>query len=191
MNAGAHSSPVFVHPQSTSDCHGTMRMTAETCTVRRAVRQDVPAILEIYNDAVLHTTASADYAPRSLESRYEWFDEHEREGYPIFVAVNAAGEVVGWSSLSRYKERFGYRFSTENSIYIHPDWQGRGVGKLLMPPLIDAARDMGMHAILAGISGDNEASLKLHAAFGFEKVAHFKETIYKFGRWLDVVYMEK
>ena len=160
-------------------------------TVRKAKREDVPAILEIYNDAVLNTTASADYEPRSLESRYEWFDEHERDGYPIFVATNDAHEVVGWSSLSRYKERYGYRFSTENSIYIHPAWRGRGVGKLLLPPLIDAAREMGLHAILAGISADNEASLKLHAQFGFDKVAHFRETIYKFGQWLDVVYMEK
>lgn len=159
--------------------------------VRQALRQDVPAILEIYNEAVLNTTASADYEPHSLESRYAWFEEHEREGYPIFVALNEADEVVGWSALNRYRERYGYRFATENSIYIHPAWRGRGVGKLLMPPLIEAARAKGLHAILAGISGDNEVSLKLHAQFGFEKVAHFRETVYKFGQWLDVVYMEK
>lgn len=162
-----------------------------TFSVRPAVRDDVPAILEIYNDAVLNTTASADYEPGSPESRYEWFDQHARDGYPIFVAVNNAGAVVGWSSLSQYKERFGYRFSTENSIYIHPQWRGQGVGKLLIPPLIEAAKALGLHAILAGISGDNEASLKLHAQFGFEKVAHFRETVYKFGQWIDVVYMEK
>lgn len=155
------------------------------------MRADVPAILEIYNDAVLNTTASADYEACSLESRYEWFDEHAREGYPVFVAERAAGVVVGWSSLSRYKQRYGYRFATENSIYIHPEWRGRGLGKLLMPPLIESAQRMGLHAILAGISADNKASLNLHAQFGFIKVAHFKETIFKFGRWLDVVYMEK
>lgn len=160
-------------------------------TIRPALRSDVPAILEIYNDAVLNTTASADYKVRSLESRYEWFDEHAREGYPVFVAENAEGVVVGWSSLSRYQERYGYRFSTENSIYVHPEWRGRGVGKRLMPPLIESAQTMGLHAILAGISADNEASLNLHAQFGFVKVAHFKETILKFGQWLDVVYMEK
>lgn len=160
-------------------------------SVRRAVREDVPAILEIYSDAVLNTTASAAYEPPSLESRYAWFDEHARDGYPIFVAVNAANEVVGWASLSHYLPRFGYRFTTENSIYVHPRWRGQGVGKVLIPALIEAAREMGLHAILAGISADNDASLKLHSQFGFEKVAHFKETIYKFGQWLDVVYMEK
>lgn len=160
-------------------------------SIRRAMRADVPAILEIYNDAVLNTTASADYEPRSLQSRYEWFDEHARAGYPIFVALNEDDAVIGWSSLSRYKERYGYRFSAENSIYVHPAWRGRGVGKLLLPPLLDAAREMGLHAILAAISADNGASLKLHAQFGFEKVVHFKETVYKFGKWLDVIYMEK
>jgi L-amino acid N-acyltransferase len=159
-------------------------------TVRRATRQDVPAVLEIYNDAVLNTTASADYEPRSLDSRYTWFDEHAREGYPIFVAVSEEGGIVGWSSLSRYKERFGYRYTTESSIYVHPAWRGQGVGKVLMPPVIDAARAMGLHVIVAGISADNAASLRLHAEFGFEKVAHFRETIWKFGQWLDVVYME-
>ncbi|MBI4674415.1 MAG: N-acetyltransferase [Chloroflexi bacterium] len=159
--------------------------------VRRATREDVPAILEIYSDAVLHTTASAEYAPPSLESRYEWFDEHERDGYPIFVATNETGEVMGWSSLSRYKERFGYRFSVESSIYIHPQWRGRGVGKLLMPPLIDAAREMGMHALIAGVSSDNVVSLKLHEQFGFERVAQFREVVYKFDQWLDVIYLER
>lgn len=158
--------------------------------VRKATRGDVPAILDIYNDAVLNTTASADYAPHSLEARYDWLAEHQREGFPVYAALNDAGEVVGWSSLSRFKERRGYRFSAEDSIYIHPQWRGQGIGKLLLPPLIAAARTMGLHVIVAGISGDNAASLKLHAAFGFEKVAHFKEIVYKFDKWLDLVYME-
>lgn len=158
--------------------------------IRRAVREDVPAIREIYNDAVLHTTASAEYEPRSLDSRYEWFDEHVRDGFPIFVAATDAGVVVGWSSLSRHKERYGYRFAVENSIYVHPQWRGRGVGKLLVPPLIDAARAMGMHTILAGVSGDNEVSLRLHEQFGFVRVAQFREVVYKFDQWLDVIYLQ-
>lgn len=159
--------------------------------VRRATRDDVPAILEIYADAVLHTTASAAYEPPTLDTQHEWFDEHARDGFPIFVAANEEGAVIGWSSLSRHKERYGYRFSVENSIYVHPQWRGQGAGKLLLPPLLDAARAMGMHTILAGISGDNEASLRLHEQFGFERVAHFREVVYKFGQWRDVIYLQK
>ena len=160
-------------------------------SVRRATREDVPAILDIYADAVLHTTASAEYEPPSLESRYKWFEEHVRDTFPIFVATNDLGKVVGWSSLSRYKERYGYRFAVENSIYVHPQWRGQGVGSVLIPPLIDAARALGMHTIVAGVSGDNEASIRLHEKFGFERVALFREVIHKFGQWLDVIYLQK
>ena len=99
--------------------------------VRPATREDLPAILEIYNEAVLTTTASYDYEPRTLEHRIAWFEDHARGNFPVFVAVNADGRVAGWSSLSRFHDRMGYRFTTENSIYVAADQRGRGVGKLL------------------------------------------------------------
>ena len=158
--------------------------------VRPATREDLPAILEIYNEAVLTTTASYDYEPRTLEHRIAWFEDHARGNFPVFVAVNADGRVAGWSSLSRFHDRMGYRFTTENSIYVAADQRGRGVGKLLLAPLIDAAKARGLHAILAVIDASNEASIRLHARFGFERVGLFKQVGYKFGRWLDVAYME-
>lgn len=158
--------------------------------VRPATRDDLPGILEIYNEAVLNTTATYDYEPRTLEHRLAWFEDHERHNYPVFVAVNDAGRVIGWSALNRYHDRKGYQFSTENSVYVAADQRGKGIGRLLLKPLIDAARARGLHAILAGIDAENDASLRLHARFGFEKVAHFKQVGFKFGRWLDVVYME-
>lgn len=159
--------------------------------VRRATRDDLPAILDIYNEAVLNTTASYDYEPRTLEHRTMWFEDHERNDYAMFVAVEAGGRVVGWSALNRYHDRVGYRFTTENSVYVAADQRGKGVGKLLLAPLIEAARARGLHAIIAAIDAANEPSLRLHAAFGFEKVGHFKQTGFKFGRWLDVVYLER
>lgn len=158
--------------------------------VRPATRDDLPGILEIYNEAVLNTTATYDYEPRTLEHRVAWFEDHVKNKYPVFVAVAGGKRVVGWSALNRYHDRKGYQFSTENSVYVAADQRGKGIGKSLMAPLIEAARQRGLHAILAGIDAENEVSIRLHASFGFVKVAHFKQVGFKFGRWLDVVYME-
>lgn len=159
--------------------------------IRPASTADLPGILEIYNEAVLHTTATYDYEPRTLEQRAAWFEERTREGYPVFVAVDDAGRVVGWSALNPYHARIGYRFTAENSVYVAADMRGQGIGKMLLPPLITGAQTKGLHAIIAAIDAENAASIRLHAAFGFEKVGHFKQTGFKFNRWLDVVYMER
>ena len=161
--------------------------------IRAAERDDLPQILEIYNEAVLNTTASYDYEPRTLEQRIAWYEDHLKTNYPIFVAQSLAaqGRIVGWSALNAFHTRMGYRFTTENSIYVAADQRGKGIGKLLMPPLIDAAKERDLHAIIAAIDADNEVSIRLHANFGFEKVALLKQVGFKFGRWLDVVYMER
>jgi len=159
--------------------------------IRPATTDDLPGILEIYNDAVLNTTATYDYEPRTLEHRTEWFEDRQRDGYPVFVAEDDAGRILGWSALNPFHARVGYRFTSENSVYVAADARGKGLGKSLLEPLIEGAKARGLHAILAVIDADNEASIRLHARFGFEKVGHFKQTGFKFGRWLDVVYMER
>ncbi len=159
--------------------------------IRPAVRSDCPGILAIYNDAVLTTTATYDYEPRSLEYREAWFDDHARTNFPIFVAEDSAGRIVGWSALNRYHDRMGFRFTTENSVYVAADQRGRGLGGLLLDPLIPAAKERGLRAIIAAIDATNTASIRLHARFGFEQVGHFKQVGFKFDRWLDVVYMER
>jgi len=158
--------------------------------IRRAVAADLPAIMDIYNQAVLNTTATYAYEPQTLEERAAWFEEHARDGYPVFVAQEESGRVIGWSALSRFRARAGYRFTAEDSIYVAADQRGRGVGKQLLPPVIEAARGLGLHALIAGIDAEGEASLRLHARFGFQPVAHFKQVGFKFGRWLDVIMME-
>jgi phosphinothricin acetyltransferase len=161
-----------------------------TMIIRPATHADLPAILEIYDWAVLNTTATNDYDPHTLDLRLAWFESHMRENYPVFVAENESGAVVGWSSLSKYKERTGYRFAAEDSVYVAPDYHGQGIGTQLVPLLIESARALGFHTIVAGIDSENEASLRLHARFGFERAAHFREIGYKFERWLDVVYVQ-
>jgi phosphinothricin acetyltransferase len=161
------------------------------CSVRPARRADCPAILAIYNEAVLTTTATYDVEPRTLAHRQAWFDDHAREGYAVLVAEDAAGQVAGWSSLNRHHDRFGYRFTAENSVYVAAAHRGRGVGSLLLAPLIGAARARGLHVILAGVDATNEASLRLHEKFGFVPAGRFREVGHKFGRWLDVIYLQR
>ena len=163
-------------------------------SVRPAVRSDCPGILAIYNEAVLTTTATYDYEPRSLEHRQQWFDDHERGGYAMFVAVEPSGAggetIVGWSALNRYHDRVGFRFTSENSIYIAASHRGRGIGRLLLAPLIPAARARGLRNLIAAIDASNTASLRLHERFGFVQVGLFRRVGYKFERWLDVAYLE-
>jgi phosphinothricin acetyltransferase len=159
--------------------------------IRPATRADLPGILEIYNEAVLNTTASYDYEPRTLEHRTAWFDDHVKNSYPVFVAVNDQNGVVGWSALNRFHDRMGYRFTAENSIYVAAGHRGKGIGTLLMPPLINGAKERGLRAIVALIDAKNESSIRLHARFGFERVGLLKQVGFKFDHWLDVVYMER
>lgn len=159
--------------------------------IRPATVADLPGILEIYNEAILNTTATYDLEVQGLEQRQAWFEAHQRDDYAVFVAVSEAQQVVGWSALNRYRDRMGYRFTAENSVYVAAEQRGRGIGTRLLPPLIEAAQRRGLHTILAGIDAENTASLRLHTRFGFEQAAHFREVGFKFGRWLDVIYLQR
>jgi L-amino acid N-acyltransferase len=119
-----------------------------------------------------------------------WFDSHLEADLAMFVAEDENGRIVGWSCLNKYHDRMGYRFTTENSVYVAADQRGKGIGKLLLAPLVDAARKRGFHAIIAVIDASNDVSIRLHARFGFFEVGRFKQIGYKFNRWLDVSYME-
>ncbi len=165
--------------------------TAPLWSVRPATREHVPGILAIYNEAVVTTTASYDYEPRDLAHRMAWYEDHVANNYAIFAAITPTGEVVGWSSLSRFHDRMGYRFTAENSIYIAAPWRGQGIGTALMEPLIQAAIQRGLHSIIALIDASNQASIRLHAKFDFVHLGLFKEVGFKFNRWLDVVYMQR
>lgn len=158
--------------------------------IRPALSADLPAILDVYNDAVARTTASYDYEPRTLEHRTQWFEDHLRDDLPVLVAADGSGRILGWSSLSRYHARIGYRFTLENSIYIAEAHRGQGLGSLLLTPLLESARLQGYRAIIAAIDASNTASVRLHAKHGFQEVGLFKSVGFKFDRWLDVLYME-
>ena len=157
--------------------------------VRHATENDVPAMLEIYNEIILNTTAVWHNEPHTLQMRQEWFALKQEQGYPVFVAEQNS-VLTGFSTIGPFRPWVGYRFTVENSVYVSAENRGNGIAKLLMPPIIEAARQLKLHAIVAGIEATNEASIALHNKFGFIEVAHFKEVGFKFNRWMDLKFLE-
>ncbi len=157
-------------------------------SLRLGVESDLKAVNDIYNHYVLHSTCTYQEEPEPLSGRYQWFYDHGPR-HPVIVAEHEA-QVVGWGSLSPYHNRSAYRHTVENSVYVHHEWQGHRIGSLLLEDLIRRARALGYHAILAVIDGEQTHSVSLHAKFNFERVGHLKHVGLKFGRWLDVIYME-
>jgi L-amino acid N-acyltransferase len=158
-------------------------------TIRQIKEADLPQTLVIYNDIILHTTAVYSYSPQTMKMREDWYAAKLKDGYPVFVA-ESEGKVVGFSSFGAFRAWDAYKYTIENSIYVLADQRGKGIGKRLLEPLIAAAREKDFHAIIASIDASNSVSLQLHRSFGFEEVAHFKQVGFKFGRWLDLKFLE-
>jgi L-amino acid N-acyltransferase YncA len=156
--------------------------------IRPAVESDLPAINDIYNYYVLHSTCTYQEEPEIMEDRRQWFHHHSDQ-HPVIVAMEGE-QVVGWGSLSPYHERSAYRFTVENSVYVHHQYFRRGIGSVLLQELIVHSRKLGHRVIIAGIDGEQAASVALHAKFHFERAGHLKGVGFKFGRWLDVIYMQ-
>jgi L-amino acid N-acyltransferase YncA len=162
-------------------------MSARTIRVARA--EDRAAIDAIYAHYVRTSTCTYAEQPDSDDERRAWFESHG-PSHPVTV-IEERGVVLGWASLSPGKTRSGYRHSVELSVYLRPESCGQGLGRELLADLVARAEALGHHAILGGVSADQAASLRLHESMGFTRVAHFRETGFKFGRWLDVVYFER
>lgn len=163
-------------------------MASNIAVVRPAGTGDLPRILEIYNHEVRVSTATYDTKPRSMHEQVEWFAHHGPD-HPVLVAEED-GSVTGWASLSPWSDRPAYDRSVEVSVYVAQEHRGKGHGKLLLRALIEAARSLGHHALLARISADNTVSIRLHERLGFAEVGLLKEVGEKFGRMLDVSVME-
>ena len=160
-----------------------------TIAIRDARDADLAAMLAIYNDAVLTTTAVYDYTPRRSEQQVAWFQAKRAQSLPVLVAEDA-GTVVGFASYGPFRPWPAYLHAVENSLYVAPECRSRGIGSLLLPALTRRAADCGLHTMIAGIDATNEASLRLHAKFGFERVALFREVGWKFERWLDLAFLQ-
>jgi len=157
--------------------------------IREAKENDLPGLLEIYNEIILNTTAVFEYEPHTLEMRRNWFQTKQQQGFPVFVAEEGE-QIRGFSSFGPFRAWAAYLYSVENSVYVSEEARGKGIGKLLIPPLIDAAQKLGLHTLIASIEATNEASIRLHNYFGFKEVACFKEVGWKFNRWLDLKFLQ-
>jgi len=157
--------------------------------IRKARIKDLESITEIYNDAVKNTVATFDLEPKTVEEQLIWFREHSSKN-PVIVAEQD-GFVVGWAALSKYNTKCAYSNTTEISLYVKKEFQGRGIGKKLMEGIITEGKKVGVHVILARITDGNKVSINLHEKFGFKHVGVLKQVGFKFGKYLDVYLMEK
>jgi phosphinothricin acetyltransferase len=157
--------------------------------IRTATEDDVPAIQEIYNEAIRNTTATFDMEEKSLADRLAWFRALD-ERHPVIVA-QSAGCVAGFAALQPHSERPGYRHTADVAIYVGPEHRRQGVGRALLRELLRRGERARLHAVLAVVCAENEASIRLHESLGFREVGRTREVGVKFARVLDVVYMQR
>ena len=159
-------------------------------SIRLVAPRDADAIRTIYNREVLESTVTFDMVARSIEEQRDWIAEHSG-AHPALVAVDGDDSVVGFGSLTPYRPRPAYAPTVEDSVYVHQDQRGRGYGRLILEELVRRGSDHGFHTVIARIVGHHEASIGLHARCGFEHAGTEREVGRKFGRWLDVVLMQR
>jgi len=156
------------------------------CTLKR----HAGAILDIFNDAILNSTALYDYKPRAPESMVGWFDAKQAGGFPVIGIEDGDGALLGFGSYGTFRAWPAYKYTVEHSVYVHKDHRGRGLGRALMQELIAAARRNGMHVMMGGIDATNAGSIALHEQLGFRHVGTLSQVGFKFGRWLDLAFYQ-
>lgn len=159
-------------------------------SIRDAGDGDAVAIAAIYNDAVANTTAIWNDALVDAANRMAWMGDRRRLGYPVLVAVDTQGDVTGYASFGDWRAFDGYRHTVEHSVYVRGDQRGGGIGRALMLALIDRARTLGKHVMVAGIEAGNQASIRLHERLGFRQTGLMPQVGTKFGRWLDLAFLQ-
>jgi phosphinothricin acetyltransferase len=162
---------------------------SDNIIIRNASETDLPPILDIYNHVIINTTAVYSEQPHTLKMRQDWYNDRVAHNFPVFVADDG-GDVAGFATFGHFRVWPCYRYTVELSVYVAEGHRGKGISKLLLKALTARAIEMNIHVMIAGISADNSISLALHQSFGFTEVAHFKEVGYKFGRWLDLKFLQ-
>ena len=158
--------------------------------IRDALDTDLAGILRIYNDAVENSTAIWNDRIVDLDNRRAWLAERHDQGYPVLVAIDEEGQVAGYASFGPWRPHDGFRHTVENSVYVSPDHRGSGIGRSLMKALIERARMLEKHVMVAFIESENRASVHMHQQLGFIHVGQMRQVGCKFGRWLDLTMMQ-
>ncbi|MCQ4230734.1 GNAT family N-acetyltransferase [Pseudomonas stutzeri] len=158
--------------------------------IRDALDTDLAGILRIYNDAVENSTAIWNDRIVDLDNRRAWLAERHDQGYPVLVAIDEEGQVAGYASFGPWRPHDGFRHTVENSVYVSPDHRGSGIGRSLMKALIERARMLDKHVMVAFIESENRASVHMHQQLGFIHVGQMRQVGCKFGRWLDLTMMQ-
>lgn len=166
-------------------------MTAAAFKIRAAETSDLEPLRSIYNEAVLHTTASYDYEPRSAEAQSQWFAAKQAGGFPVLVADDGGGTAMGFASYGTFRAWAGYRYTVEHSVYVHESFRRRGVASELVKTLLAHAAGQGLHLMVGAIDAANTGSIEMHRRLGFEPAGVLKEAGYKFERWLDLAFMTR
>lgn len=161
----------------------------QSSIIRKAQPADIPGILEIYNDAILNTTAVYTYDPLTTEMLQQWYQHKQDNHLPLFVAT-IDHKIAGFASYGPFRPWPAYKYSVEHSIYVNKDFRRQGIAKRLLSTLIEKAEASGLHTIVAGIDSENTVSISLHKAFGFREAGTLSQVGYKFGRWLDLQFMQ-
>ncbi|AWH85541.1 N-acetyltransferase [Flavobacterium album] len=157
--------------------------------IRPATPQDLTGILEIVNHNILHSTALYDYDAKPYDYIETWFAEKHESNLPVIVALEG-DKVAGYGTYGPFRFKQGYRFTIEHSVYAAPGHEGKGIGKLLLTELIRLAKEGGYHCMIGGIDANNTGSIEFHKKFGFVETGIIKEAGYKFGKWLDLQFMQ-
>lgn len=158
-------------------------------TIRKAQTSDIPQILDIVNHAILNTTSNYLYDVQTIEDQTQWFANKQQSNFPIIVA-DFQGVAIGFGTYGTFREKIGYQYTVEHSVYVDPKYVGKGVGKQLLQALIALATKEGYHTMIGGIDAANTASIAFHKKFGFIETGIIKEVGFKFGKWLDLQFMQ-
>jgi len=158
--------------------------------LRPCTEEQLPEILDIFNDAILNSTALYDYKPRTLDMMHAWYASKQKGEFPLIGAFDAQNTLLGFSTYGMFRVQPAYKYTVEHSVYVRPDKRGQGIGKILLKEIIKKAGEQDFHVLMGVIDASNTTSIYLHEKEGFVLTGILKEVGYKFGKWLDAAFYQ-